>query len=64
MGANVWHPSSSQPMAAPFRENTLLSFKAASESGATFLEFDVQVCADGVEGPAAWLGLSPVLIAA
>ncbi|EFN52895.1 hypothetical protein CHLNCDRAFT_138426 [Chlorella variabilis] len=52
MGANVWHPSSSQPMAAPFRENTLLSFKAASESGATFLEFDVQVCADGV--PVIW----------
>lgn len=48
MGANVWHPSSSTPIAAPYRENTLKSFQRAVQAGASFLEFDVQVCADGV----------------
>jgi glycerophosphodiester phosphodiesterase len=33
---------------APFRENTVSSFLAAVAAGATFLEFDVQVTADGV----------------
>jgi hypothetical protein len=47
MGANTWHPTSSLPLPAPYRENTLKSFLRAVECGATFLEFDVQVCADG-----------------
>lgn len=52
MGANVWHPTSSTPIPAPFRENTLKSFQRAVGCGATFLEFDVQVTRDGV--PVIW----------
>ncbi|KAL4440128.1 hypothetical protein ABPG75_003129 [Micractinium tetrahymenae] len=52
MGANVWHPTSSTPIPAPYRENTLKSFQRAVECGASFLEFDVQVTRDGV--PVIW----------
>jgi hypothetical protein len=53
MGANAWHPTSSTPIPAAFRENTLKSFQRAVDCGASFLEFDVQVCADGARGTAA-----------
>jgi glycerophosphodiester phosphodiesterase len=52
MGANVWHPTSTTPIPAPFRENTLKSFQRAVACGASFLEFDVQVTKDGV--PVIW----------
>lgn len=49
MGANVIRNGK---LAPAWRENTLRSFKAAAESGAAFVEFDVQVTADGV--PVIW----------
>lgn len=46
-GANVW--SSEGPQRSyKYRENTISSFLAAIEAGATFIEFDVQVTSDGV----------------
>lgn len=41
MGANVIRGGA---LAPAWRENTLRSFQAAAASGATFVEFDVQVC--------------------
>lgn len=40
MGANVIRGGA---LAPAWRENTLRSFQAAAASGATFVEFDVQV---------------------
>ena len=48
-GANVWNASG--PVAGKprkYRENTVTSFLAAAQAGATFVEFDVQVTADNV----------------
>ncbi|KAF6264812.1 Glycerophosphoryl diester phosphodiesterase family-domain-containing protein [Scenedesmus sp. NREL 46B-D3] len=49
MGANVIRGGSLAPV---WRENTIRSFQAAAASGATFVEFDVQVTSDGV--PVIW----------
>jgi glycerophosphodiester phosphodiesterase len=49
MGANVIRNGS---LAPAWRENTIRSFQAAAASGATFVEFDVQVTSDGV--PVVW----------
>jgi glycerophosphodiester phosphodiesterase len=49
MGANVVRGGA---LAPAWRENTLRSFQAAAASGAAFVEFDVQVTADGV--PVIW----------
>ncbi|KAF8065766.1 LRRC1 [Scenedesmus sp. PABB004] len=49
MGANVIRDGA---LAPAWRENTLRSFQAAAASGAAFVEFDVQVTADGV--PVVW----------
>jgi glycerophosphodiester phosphodiesterase len=49
MGANVIRGGT---LAPAWRENTLRSFQAAAASGACFVEFDVQVTADGV--PVVW----------
>lgn len=47
LGANVW--SSEGPgKQYRYRENTVTSFLAAVDAGATFVEFDVQVTSDGV----------------
>jgi glycerophosphodiester phosphodiesterase len=51
MGMNMRHPD--RPAAVPtYRENTVESFLRAADAGATFVEFDVQVTADGV--PVLW----------
>ena len=47
MGANVWTVNG-PCLTSKYRENTISSFMAAIEAGATFIEFDVQVTADGV----------------
>jgi glycerophosphodiester phosphodiesterase len=49
MGANIIRNGS---LAPAWRENTIRSFQAAAASGATFVEFDVQVTSDGV--PVVW----------
>lgn len=49
MGANVIRNGN---LAPAWRENTIRSFQAAAASGATFVEFDVQVTSDGV--PVVW----------
>lgn len=49
MGANIWStngPMKEKEHAWRYRENTISSFMAAAEAGATFIEFDVQVTAD------------------
>ncbi|KAI8109463.1 hypothetical protein M9434_000745 [Picochlorum sp. BPE23] len=49
MGANIWStngPMKEKKHAWRYRENTISSFMAAAEAGATFIEFDVQVTAD------------------
>ena len=72
LGANAWSeqgPLKVKENSWRFRENTISSFLAAIEAGATFIEFDVQVTADGVavlfhdnylvygdeENPSSWL---------
>lgn len=47
-GANAWSAMGPETARAQFRENTISSFLAAVNAGATFLEFDVQVTSDGV----------------
>jgi len=49
MGANAWTTDGpgAAPAGAHFRENTIMSFIAAANSGCTFIEFDIQVTADG-----------------
>jgi glycerophosphodiester phosphodiesterase len=49
MGANIIRNGALTPA---WRENTLRSFQAAAASGASFVEFDVQVTSDGV--PVVW----------
>ncbi|KAI8473547.1 MAG: PLC-like phosphodiesterase [Monoraphidium minutum] len=49
MGANILRQNAVHP---PWRENTTGSFLAAAATGASFVEFDVQVTADGV--PVLW----------
>eukprot|EP00775_Hariotina_reticulata_P010736 gene10736-10892_t len=49
MGANIIRNGALSPA---WRENTLRSFQAAAASGASFVEFDVQVTSDGV--PVVW----------
>lgn len=46
-GANVWS-SEGPEKSYRYRENTISSFLAAVDAGATFIEFDVQVTSDGV----------------
>lgn len=72
LGANAWSeqgPLKVKENSWRFRENTISSFLAAIEAGATFIEFDVQVTSDGVavlfhdnylvygdeENPSSWL---------
>jgi hypothetical protein len=49
MGANVIRGGA---LAPAWRENTLRSFQAAAASGATFVEFDVQVRHETCPAPA------------
>eukprot|EP00887_Chlorella_sp_A99_P000587 scaffold17.g587.t1 len=52
-GENVlWHAADHAPLPPVYRENTVRSFQQALADGAAFLEFDVQVTADGV--PVVW----------
>lgn len=52
-GENIlWHASEPLPLPPPYRENTLRSFLQAIADGCAFVEFDVQVTADGV--PVVW----------
>lgn len=51
MGANQWSAAGTHGPGM-YRENTLRSFREAVAAGASFLEFDVQVTADGV--PIVW----------
>jgi hypothetical protein len=53
MGANVIRGGA---LAPAWRENTLRSFQAAAASGATFVEFDVQV-------RTTWVQVQPVFAA-
>ena len=46
-GANVWS-SEGPERSYKYRENTISSFLAAIDAGASFIEFDVQVTSDGV----------------
>ena len=48
LGANVWDSTGPDGKAALFRENTIASFLAAVQAGASFIEFDVQLTKDGV----------------
>ena len=51
MGANHWNEEGPVQKDCPgplYRENTISSFVAAANAGATFVEFDVQVTADDV----------------
>lgn len=50
MGENLFLEAGSS--ACGFRENTLVSFQQAATTGASFIEFDVQVTRDGV--PVIW----------
>jgi len=50
MGANLWDANGPirDMKRTAYRENTISSFIAAAEAGATFVEFDVQVTSDNV----------------
>lgn len=50
MGANLWDANGPirDTKRTAYRENTISSFIAAAEAGATFIEFDVQVTSDDV----------------
>lgn len=47
LGANLWSSEGPEKVYR-YRENTISSFLAAIDAGATFIEFDVQVTSDGV----------------
>ena len=48
MGKNIIHGTDDVTARREWRENTIKSFLKAAESGASFIEFDVQVTKDGV----------------